>query len=410
MSIREAVSALEALGMPREHLEPLRHLANEDQLLDSLTNIPAEWANTALDLVELAGLRIPKAKFHIFEADSAFEDLLNRPFEEWQIYLHPAQKHIVELPWDFRTIVSGSAGTGKTVCAWHRIEMLCSEGHSVGFACPNDLTLRLSKAMLSKLLKECHTDCLCLVPRNEQELVDLAQEVDHLVVDEGQELSPAWYAALANGIRGKKSGLTIFCDLNQIFGGYEPGDTRRYTYRAAQWDKAMAQQLHCVRINLSVNYRNSREISTYYFDMLDEALLKPIKSEVPLFSAGEVIRHKVQDRREMGLAVAEIVRRLCRDYSERDIGIVSLLNQQATNELADALGRLNIALGRDPLSCRGVLLARPKEIRGYERRAIIVAAPKRDFLIRKVGRAIDAYVGLSRARDSLAVVELEAEA
>jgi len=96
MSIREAVSALEALGMPQEHLDPLRHLTNEDQLLDSLTNIPAEWANTALDLVELAGLRIPKAKFHIFEADSAFEDLLNRPFEEWQIYLHPAQKHIVE--------------------------------------------------------------------------------------------------------------------------------------------------------------------------------------------------------------------------------------------------------------------------------------------------------------------------
>jgi hypothetical protein len=211
-------------------------------------------------------------------------------------------------------------------------------------------------------------------------------------------------------MRGKKSGLTIFCDLNQIFGAYERGDTRRYTYRAAQWDKAVAQQLDCVRINLSVNYRNSREISTYYFDMLDGALLKPIKSEVPLFSAGEVFTHKVRDRREMGLAVAEIVRRLRRDYSEGDIGIVSLLSQQATNELADVLGRRNITLDRDPFSRRGVLFARPKEIRGYERRAIIVVAPNRDFLIRKVGRAIDAYVGLSRARDSLAVVELEAEA
>jgi len=43
---------------------------------------------------------------------------------DWEIYLHPSQTFLVELQRSFRAAVVGSAGTGKTICAWHRAKHL----------------------------------------------------------------------------------------------------------------------------------------------------------------------------------------------------------------------------------------------------------------------------------------------
>src|SRR4029450_176238 len=46
------------------------------------------------------------------------------PWEKWTVFLHPAQRELVEREYSGSARVSGSAGTGKTIVALHRAVFL----------------------------------------------------------------------------------------------------------------------------------------------------------------------------------------------------------------------------------------------------------------------------------------------
>ena len=50
----------------------------------------------------------------------ALERALDYPWEKWTVFLHPAQRQLVEREYSGPARVSGSAGTGKTIVALHR--------------------------------------------------------------------------------------------------------------------------------------------------------------------------------------------------------------------------------------------------------------------------------------------------
>jgi hypothetical protein len=52
------------------------------------------------------------------------ERALEFPWEKWTVFLHPAQREMVERDYSGPARVSGSAGTGKTVVALHRAVFL----------------------------------------------------------------------------------------------------------------------------------------------------------------------------------------------------------------------------------------------------------------------------------------------
>jgi superfamily I DNA/RNA helicase len=54
--------------------------------------------------------------------------ILERPVEEWMLFLHPAQRRMVELSTDGPVRVRGGAGTGKTVVALHRARAIARTG------------------------------------------------------------------------------------------------------------------------------------------------------------------------------------------------------------------------------------------------------------------------------------------
>jgi superfamily I DNA/RNA helicase len=58
---------------------------------------------------------------------AAFAALLDRPVEDWMVYLHPAQLRAVSLSAEGPVRVRGGAGTGKTVVALHRARRLADE-------------------------------------------------------------------------------------------------------------------------------------------------------------------------------------------------------------------------------------------------------------------------------------------
>lgn len=66
-----------------------------------------------------------KGRFIELTDDEYLADIINKGMDKWQLFLHPSQRKIVESEFKGSYKVSGSAGTGKTVAALHRMKYLC---------------------------------------------------------------------------------------------------------------------------------------------------------------------------------------------------------------------------------------------------------------------------------------------
>ncbi len=121
-------------GVPEEWLADVRQ-ANEDSLLALTDHLPGEASEALLDLATGAVPRIPQPvtidtgpfdhpdaqrRFRVMSNVEELERALSYPWEKWTIFLHPAQRQLVERDFGGPARVSGSAGTGKTIVALHR--------------------------------------------------------------------------------------------------------------------------------------------------------------------------------------------------------------------------------------------------------------------------------------------------
>ena len=121
-------------GVPPEWLDEAR-AATEDTLFELADHLPGEAAEALLELAtggtptppEHAGedtdpFDHPDAqrRFRLMENADELERALDYPWEQWTVFLHPAQRTIVERGYGGPARVAGSAGTGKTVVALHR--------------------------------------------------------------------------------------------------------------------------------------------------------------------------------------------------------------------------------------------------------------------------------------------------
>ncbi len=125
-------------GVPAEWLVDVKQ-ANEDSLLELSDHLPAEAAEALLELATggqprpMPGVAADADPFahpdamRRFRVMSNVEELtraLEFPWEKWTVFLHPAQRELVERDYTGPARVSGSAGTGKTIVALHRAVFL----------------------------------------------------------------------------------------------------------------------------------------------------------------------------------------------------------------------------------------------------------------------------------------------
>ena len=121
-------------GVPEAWLDDVRR-ADEDSVLDIAIHLPAEAGEALVQLatggtpdrpVHAAADADPFAhpeaqrRFRLVENAEELERALEYPWEKWTVFLHPAQRRIVESRYSGPARVSGSAGTGKTIVALHR--------------------------------------------------------------------------------------------------------------------------------------------------------------------------------------------------------------------------------------------------------------------------------------------------
>jgi hypothetical protein len=124
--------------VPQEWLADVRN-ANEDTLLDLADHLPAEAAEALLNLATGVTPQIEKPvaagadpfqhpdaqrRFRVMNNIEELERALDFPWDKWTVFLHPAQRQLVERSFSGPARVSGSAGTGKTIVALHRAVFL----------------------------------------------------------------------------------------------------------------------------------------------------------------------------------------------------------------------------------------------------------------------------------------------
>ena len=121
-------------GVPETWLDDVRRV-DEDSLLDLADHLPAEAAEALLELATGSTPDRPalaaadanpfthpdaQRRFRLVEDVDELERALEFPWEKWTVFLHPAQRRIVDGAYNGPARVSGSAGTGKTIVALHR--------------------------------------------------------------------------------------------------------------------------------------------------------------------------------------------------------------------------------------------------------------------------------------------------
>ena len=144
-----AAERLLEYGVPEQWLADVR-AATEDSILDLAGHLPAEAAEALLCLAvggkpavrPSAAVEVPapaetdvitpqafdhpdaQRRFRTVNNIGELERALEFPWETWTVFLHPAQREMVERDYSGPARVSGSAGTGKTVVALHRAVFL----------------------------------------------------------------------------------------------------------------------------------------------------------------------------------------------------------------------------------------------------------------------------------------------
>lgn len=121
-------------GVPTEWIDDVL-AATEESVLDVATHLPQEAAEAVLELAMGGTPQIPVAvaptadpfahpdaqrRFRVMQNVEELERALDYPWERWSVFLHPAQREIVERRFGGPARVAGTAGTGKTVVALHR--------------------------------------------------------------------------------------------------------------------------------------------------------------------------------------------------------------------------------------------------------------------------------------------------
>jgi superfamily I DNA/RNA helicase len=148
-------------GVPKDWLEDVKATTTEDGLLDLAQHLPAE-ASEALLMLAIGGTPKPdvflateeptvvgsrrayapltppdpfkhpdaQRRFRVVDSAEELQHALDYPWEKWAVFLHPAQRQLVQKNYSGPARVSGSAGTGKTIVALHRAVYLARNNPS----------------------------------------------------------------------------------------------------------------------------------------------------------------------------------------------------------------------------------------------------------------------------------------
>lgn len=353
----------------------------------------------------------------------ALEDLLAHPFQlhvpmgkilaqdDTRIEtLTHQQFHILSTILDIpRAVISGGAGTGKTVLAMEEAIRCANAGMRVLLTCYNrplseeighrlDQWKRVTVATFHELCFMLANEAGIKVPENQpsdelfkktypeillQALEAMPeQRFDAIIVDEGQDFIPAWISALDVAMKtGGKGLFRIFIDSNQsVYGNIT----------------IIPENFHLVPIRLTLNIRNTKKIHSivkdYYIGYaIDSIGPEGVAVEWILANSNQEIYKKIDEK------IYQLISQ--ERMNPSDIAVL-VPTENDISEYAYA-GRL----GGHEIQCAGrikrdaIIMDTIRRFKGLERRVVVLAATSK-----LIGERELIYVAVSRARTHLIIV------
>lgn len=110
--------------LPQDAYENLFALFDGEDIDDIIAEIEAGKAKEGEDSL-LSNNN--KRRFVEITDDECLAKIMEQGMEKWQLFLHPSQRKLVDSDYNGPVKVSGSAGTGKTIAAIHRLKHLASQ-------------------------------------------------------------------------------------------------------------------------------------------------------------------------------------------------------------------------------------------------------------------------------------------
>ncbi|MFL6725886.1 MAG: AAA family ATPase [Sphingomicrobium sp.] len=304
-------------------------------------------------------------------------------------------------------LIEGGAGTGKTTLAVERARRAAAAGRSVVLMCFNHpLAVHLSSELsdTAASVTTFHGFCgrMCSVvgvdvdsmragcdertfwaERLPSVLADIGlddppETYDDLIVDEGQDFRGEWVDALRLFIRPRGSLFVFRDDFQNLYGGAE-----------------LSSVLGVPPMPLCENVRNTRRI----FEVGNRFRQGP--PQRCLGPSGEDVRWVTATRERLGRAVERELNRLIdtEGVAPEQVAVLTGCAVEASPFSTKAIGRHPCTTADEP-TANHLVLDSVMRFKGLDRPVVILCA---------MGNAADelAYVGLTRARSLLVVVDDE---
>ena len=224
------IDQIASLGTTRAVAESLRNAKSEDVLISLVQDIESsrtrdaildvaidpgvfeqrratlvqEEPRTSVDVV-LRRNYADRENYYILTEDM-YERYVNGELENWQVFLHPDQTRSVEMESNGPMMVTGPAGTGKSVVAVHRVKWLLTHRYKVrGQVLLTTFTHTLAEYARELLKSICSDEEMQRVEvmHFDQYVQDLLRSYlpgVHILYDEVDFRSPTSYARLVKGV------------------------------------------------------------------------------------------------------------------------------------------------------------------------------------------------------------------
>lgn len=219
-----------SLGVPERWLDFVR-TTGRSGLYDLIGHLPDEAIERLLLLAD--GKPVPrpepqgdidpfehpdaKRRFQVATNEAELARALEYPWEQWMVFLHPMQRELVDRSYSGPARVSGSAGTGKTVVALHRVANLRERNPDARI-----LLTTFSKALASRL-------------EHKLGLLVGTQELRHVTVANLHRIAyQYWVEKLGNGFQRAPDAQVD--QLIKLAARSVPGLTFSPAFLKAEWD------------------------------------------------------------------------------------------------------------------------------------------------------------------------------
>lgn len=188
-------------AMPKDAYEHLSWLVEGFPMAEVLELVEEEYSTASAGEDLAAALDVPTTlkSFVVVEGEDELRRIMAEPLEKWRVFLHPAQRKIVQKAYSGPARVLGGAGTGKTVVAMHRAKHLASKCNDNERILVTTFTANLAADIRENMRKICTVEEL-----RRMEIVHLDAWVNRFLRESGfsaqiaydDTIAPLWEQAI----------------------------------------------------------------------------------------------------------------------------------------------------------------------------------------------------------------------